>query len=983
MAQDTVTKLLQIDVAYNDARLIDLQKQLNENKRATDALNKAFKDNAISADDYAKAQVRLAGEARTLRGEINVLNKVNDNYIKGNAAAAGSIDELRAQLSANTKAWNALSREERENEAIGGALQKQTKAISDELKVLESSVGDTRRNVGNYREALEPLIQELVKLEEQMKNLPEGSDEYRKAAVAVKGFQTQVQQAAAKSGQSFEEAQAKIKGYSDAIRPAVAQVVKLEAEQEKLEEGSEAYQRIGFQIGKLNKQVAGTSKETQKASEALNEVVSQSSLLGSVTERYTAAKEQYTTVVNLAKVATLGEAGALNVLKLALLATGLGALVVLLGSVVAFLTKTQAGTDLLSRKMAYLGGLITPLTNKFTEFGGKIVEALDNPKKALQDLVDFIVQNVINRFTSFGVILDGIRNKDFRKITDGVIQFNTGVADGTRKLQDFASELNKAGTAAERLAQIQRELERAEDDNITTNKTLLNQVERLKNLRDDESKSIGARMRANEEAYRLERLREDTLAGLARRRAALLREQIELEGGRDKVSRERYQELKNAENELADILEDAAGKQNELITNRVSLQREAYEQMLADLKARLERETLLAAEGSREQLEARVKLLEETAKAEAKQMGLTAAQRRLIEQKALGEIAQLRADFRAKEEEAASRKVEQDIAAAGRELQERERVYQTRLRDLDRFLQTQRNVIEQDYAQGLITDKEYKDRLYMQDQAAIEARIRLAKLYNKDVDALNQQLTDLQNTRSREATEKQQDEYQRQAKLYAEYSAVLGQLFADTINGSKTAAEDFFKTLAVMLIDSVEQSIIAAQIKILAESFSKADSIATFGATGGIRAAVIIAAVQAASAGLKAALQSSGPSRYATGGYVQGPGTGTSDSIPARLSNGESVINARSTAMFRPLLSYLNVAGGGVAFATGGVAGAPPLPSLGDAGATVRAAATIGAIDYKLLAFEISQVVPREIAITKINQAQNQRNKARALVTLK
>jgi hypothetical protein len=34
------------------------------------------------------------------------------------------------------------------------------------------------------------------------------------------------------------------------------------------------------------------------------------------------------------------------------------------------------------------------------------------------------------------------------------------------------------------------------------------------------------------------------------------------------------------------------------------------------------------------------------------------------------------------------------------------------------------------------------------------------------------------------------------------------------------------------------------------------------------------------------------PRKYATGGYISGPGTGTSDSIPAYLSNGEYVINA-------------------------------------------------------------------------------------------
>jgi hypothetical protein len=66
--------------------------------------------------------------------------------------------------------------------------------------------------------------------------------------------------------------------------------------------------------------------------------------------------------------------------------------------------------------------------------------------------------------------------------------------------------------------------------------------------------------------------------------------------------------------------------------------------------------------------------------------------------------------------------------------------------------------------------------------------------------------------------------------------------------------------------------------------------------------------------GMASAISTVKSAKFATGGYVSGPGTGTSDSIPARLSNGESVINARSTAMFGPLLSSLNQAGGGVAF---------------------------------------------------------------------
>lgn len=56
-------------------------------------------------------------------------------------------------------------------------------------------------------------------------------------------------------------------------------------------------------------------------------------------------------------------------------------------------------------------------------------------------------------------------------------------------------------------------------------------------------------------------------------------------------------------------------------------------------------------------------------------------------------------------------------------------------------------------------------------------------------------------------------------------------------------------------------------------------------------------------------------SRYASGGEIRGfpgggpvygPGTSTSDSIPAMLSDGEFVINARSTAIYRPLLEAIN-----------------------------------------------------------------------------
>lgn len=62
---------------------------------------------------------------------------------------------------------------------------------------------------------------------------------------------------------------------------------------------------------------------------------------------------------------------------------------------------------------------------------------------------------------------------------------------------------------------------------------------------------------------------------------------------------------------------------------------------------------------------------------------------------------------------------------------------------------------------------------------------------------------------------------------------------------------------------------------------------------------------------------------FAAGGLIRGPGTGTSDSILARVSNKEFVVNARQTARFLPLLEAINRDRLQLPrFATGGLVGA-------------------------------------------------------------
>lgn len=78
-----------------------------------------------------------------------------------------------------------------------------------------------------------------------------------------------------------------------------------------------------------------------------------------------------------------------------------------------------------------------------------------------------------------------------------------------------------------------------------------------------------------------------------------------------------------------------------------------------------------------------------------------------------------------------------------------------------------------------------------------------------------------------------------------------------------------------------------------------------------VQIASSIATVVAAIAQATQVTDSAQTPKYASGGLVTGPGTGTSDSIPAMLSNGEAVMTAQAVNDWGAMLSAMNVASGG------------------------------------------------------------------------
>lgn len=75
--------------------------------------------------------------------------------------------------------------------------------------------------------------------------------------------------------------------------------------------------------------------------------------------------------------------------------------------------------------------------------------------------------------------------------------------------------------------------------------------------------------------------------------------------------------------------------------------------------------------------------------------------------------------------------------------------------------------------------------------------------------------------------------------------------------------------------------------------------------------AAVVSAITAGIMAVKNMATDTGSQKYASGGLVTGPGTGTSDSIPAMLSNGEAVMTAAAVNEWGAMLSAMNVSSGG------------------------------------------------------------------------
>ena len=199
--------------------------------------------------------------------------------------------------------------------------------------------------------------------------------------------------------------------------------------------------------------------------------------------------------------------------------------------------------------------------------------------------------------------------------------------------------------------------------------------------------------------------------------------------------------------------------------------------------------------------------------------------------------------------------------------------------------------------------KEQLDYIEMNADALKESGMSEADILSMRLDLLKQieKANDNINSKTQAAISNESTLANKTAREAARTAGSLSAMF-DALGGEGERYAEFAKALGVMQVAIQEGVAIANAWSGNAKLPWPANILAT---------AASVASIIAAIASAMGSVKSTDVPKYASGGLVTGPGTGTSDSVPAMLSNGEAVMTAAAVNEWGAMLSAMNIASGG------------------------------------------------------------------------
>ena len=352
MSQTEVVTVLKVETGNSENSIKSIKKEISD-------LKKALEGAEIGSEAFEKASKELADAQQRLKS-------VMDSTKQTVSAADGSYDALVATMAKLKKEWRSTADEAKRNE-IGVQID----AINTELKELDATLGNHQRNVGNYKgdiiDAYREISESADKAKVSVNGIASAPNPNTQSVYDYGKAWSEVQKSTEQTRAKFESIQKMTSGVASGFAALQGVTALLGGENENLQRTLvkvQAAMAIAQGIGGLKDLIEGFNQ----AKVAFKGATMGLKVFGTESVATSGAMQGATVATNAATVAT-------NTFKKALIATGIGAFVVLIGTLIS-----KAG-DLFS----FFDGAASR--------ADKLESKIDNVREAWSDLFDELNEN--------------------------------------------------------------------------------------------------------------------------------------------------------------------------------------------------------------------------------------------------------------------------------------------------------------------------------------------------------------------------------------------------------------------------------------------------------------------------------------------------------------------------------------------------------------------------------------------------------------
>ena len=210
-------------------------------------------------------------------------------------------------------------------------------------------------------------------------------------------------------------------------------------------------------------------------------------------------------------------------LKFAIISTGIGALVVVVSSLMAAFTSSEEGANKFSKILGIIGTFTDNLIDRLADLGEFLIKAFENPQKAVKDFAKLIKDNIVNRFEglvelipqvgkAISLLFKGEFKEAGKVAANAVGKVALGVEDVTDKIEDAIDATKDFIEEQERESELSKEVSdnrakalKLERELLVERSVLENKIARLRlKSRQEEEFSAAERKQALLDAQKLE-----------------------------------------------------------------------------------------------------------------------------------------------------------------------------------------------------------------------------------------------------------------------------------------------------------------------------------------------------------------------------------------------------------------------------------------------------------------------------------------------